>query len=102
MTAVAEAATVTAVAEAATAATAVATADAAVGARGSAVAQAVAAMRSSCRGSALPELPERQVAGLTSWRPPGPRTTANRLAGKLKHEFVFICFFVAASRLCVL
>ena len=68
MTAVAEAATVTAVAEAATAATAVATADAAVGARGSAVAQAVAAMRSSCRGSALPELPERQVAGLTSWR----------------------------------
>ena len=87
MTAVAEAATVTAVAEAATAATAVATADAAVGARGSAVAQAVAAMRSSCRGSALPELPERQVAGLIQAGAPGAKDDRKPSCGKTQKEF---------------
>lgn len=92
MTAVAEAATVTAVAEAATAATAVATADAAVGARGSAVAQAVAAMRSSCRGSALPELPERQVAGLI--QAGGAKDDRKPSCGKTQKEFdlyLFLC-----------
>lgn len=91
MTAVAEAATVTAVAEAATAATAVATADAAVGARGSAVAQAVAAMRSSCRGSALPELPERQVAGLIQAGAPrgqGPQTVLRENSKRIRSTFV--------------
>lgn len=92
MTAVAEAATVTAVAEAATAATAVATADAAVGARGSAVAQAVAAMRSSCRGSALPELPERQVAGLIQAGAPRgqgrPQTVLRENSKRIRSSFV--------------